>query len=968
MTSPPPQPRVTPARLSFLAIYNPTLGPTDETFADQLVFWYSRAAAESRTAHKKREDAGTIRGKGGAARGKGKAVRGKDNVGEKGGADGGKTRRDGELQEEENERLRQIGLAQGMVHFARTFSNGEPVDSVETEKSRIVLKELEEGWWVLASIDLTRLPSTSDTSILSTAKSGAGDDKKPQVEYSAREVSPPLLLIQQLVQAHHIFSLHHGFSLDELFVRTSRDRFCSALGRYWNRFARSWDVLLHGNPAVDALGGLKLASGGELGFGVGEEEWGSGERDVLEDVVHRTEGLVDMVVARYGEPAPSAKKQASTYERTESLPWLGSGDAPTASDGVFFSGVGAVDRPSLRNIAFWMQHVYTQGEYAYGVHDNPSRERRKTRRRPVNTSEGDTTPTKQNVTVTPGQDIHVASAKKQNKALDGSSLSSSDNPPQVHDRVASHDHATGKVRAPSAGHPSIPPPIVSAAEQALQKATAASSRKASVPEVQESDDSGTTMGIPDQYMKYMTFGLSSLAKSYNTKRPELRRNSTGSSTTLKAVNSGHTLRSSAKDDLSIDGDDEPVMSRVEPIPDGDALKARLAYQIRQESKGCFLIGYTGDLDVEHDVDEEELTDGSAYDDSGGSRTVLRTVHVKLATESAPPAPDPQPSTPEPERGRKGMPNRQFSSQSSSPQHSKRLRVLVYVHRPFVYTFLFEQRADSLSYTAFYKSLHRNLQPIHKPLLTSTNPRKVAQRIENSHTEAAETASTTSTRTLSKSLNETSPIYDLLYDPLRLTVHTSIPDISAPGTSAAEGLGPSSRTSAAPWTRLDALNVHSQILSSLASTTGKKGELERTSKTSRGWWIVWLRLPPSTPGDTSITTAGPPAQSEQMQRTASRRPSNTDTSRTPTHTPAPVVIQDTHRIAFLVRRANDASSSAKASTGSRVASGMWSSLALRGPATEESTGGAGAGWGPAALAGGIGVDARKYVEGLLSLNR
>lgn len=32
----------------------------------------------------------------------------------------------------------------------RSFSNGEPVDSIETEKSRIVLRELEKGWWILA--------------------------------------------------------------------------------------------------------------------------------------------------------------------------------------------------------------------------------------------------------------------------------------------------------------------------------------------------------------------------------------------------------------------------------------------------------------------------------------------------------------------------------------------------------------------------------------------------------------------------------------------------------------------------------------------------------------------------------------------------------------------------------------------------------------------------------------------------
>lgn len=32
----------------------------------------------------------------------------------------------------------------------RSFSSGEPVDSIETEKSRIVLYELERGWWILA--------------------------------------------------------------------------------------------------------------------------------------------------------------------------------------------------------------------------------------------------------------------------------------------------------------------------------------------------------------------------------------------------------------------------------------------------------------------------------------------------------------------------------------------------------------------------------------------------------------------------------------------------------------------------------------------------------------------------------------------------------------------------------------------------------------------------------------------------
>ena len=79
--------KVVPAQLSFLAIYNPSLGPTDDTFQDQSVFYYSRSADEARVAVRKK------------AR--------KDAAGEDA------------LREEQNEKLRQIGLAQGMVDFAK---------------------------------------------------------------------------------------------------------------------------------------------------------------------------------------------------------------------------------------------------------------------------------------------------------------------------------------------------------------------------------------------------------------------------------------------------------------------------------------------------------------------------------------------------------------------------------------------------------------------------------------------------------------------------------------------------------------------------------------------------------------------------------------------------------------------------------------------------------------------------------
>jgi hypothetical protein len=107
-------PKVVPAQLGFLAIYNPSLGTTDETLQNQIVYYSSpdaRRRSGQRAPQKPDEEA---------------------------------------LREENNEQLRQIGLAQGMVEFGRSFSDGRAVDTVETEKSRIVLHELEAGWWILA--------------------------------------------------------------------------------------------------------------------------------------------------------------------------------------------------------------------------------------------------------------------------------------------------------------------------------------------------------------------------------------------------------------------------------------------------------------------------------------------------------------------------------------------------------------------------------------------------------------------------------------------------------------------------------------------------------------------------------------------------------------------------------------------------------------------------------------------------
>ena len=77
---------VVPAALSFLAIYNPSLGLSDETLEDQIVYYYSKHHDDARTA---------------------------------GRSDDGIQAETGEAKGERDEKLRQIGLAQGMIGFAK---------------------------------------------------------------------------------------------------------------------------------------------------------------------------------------------------------------------------------------------------------------------------------------------------------------------------------------------------------------------------------------------------------------------------------------------------------------------------------------------------------------------------------------------------------------------------------------------------------------------------------------------------------------------------------------------------------------------------------------------------------------------------------------------------------------------------------------------------------------------------------
>lgn len=111
-------PAIVPAQVGFLAIFNPSLGNTDDTLDDQIVYYSSVDTLSLKRRRRRRAPPG----------------RPTDNI----------------PQHERNERLRQIGLAQGVVNFGKDFSGDQLVDTIETDKTRVVLHELEPGWWILA--------------------------------------------------------------------------------------------------------------------------------------------------------------------------------------------------------------------------------------------------------------------------------------------------------------------------------------------------------------------------------------------------------------------------------------------------------------------------------------------------------------------------------------------------------------------------------------------------------------------------------------------------------------------------------------------------------------------------------------------------------------------------------------------------------------------------------------------------
>ncbi|ERF76135.1 hypothetical protein EPUS_01469 [Endocarpon pusillum Z07020] len=901
-----PSLRAVPAHLSFLAIYNPSLGNTDDSLQEQIVFYSSTVTRARR--NRKHETEGQHEAE----------------------------------REEENEQLRQVGLAQGMVDFAKNFSDGESIDTIETERSRLVLHEVEKGWWILASVTLSRMPISRGPDQERASDRGAYD-------YSSREVSPPQLLLQHLLRAHSIFLLHHAATLDHLWSRLPRTLFCTLLDRFWTRFIWNWDVLLHGNPTVDMYNGMKLAGGGELGVGVGEEEWGSGEREVLEDFIARTEGLVDLIVSRFGD-APIAPSTATAGHglsepwRKQQAPWLASDLDPQPNDGVLFSGIGAISRRSLATVSHWMADIYKYGEDAYGVGENPTaRPRRKQPKlssrmaQRTHSSEGETAANRSIKTHSRGR-LPLSSRSTSRR---GSST------------------------------PGIPPPLVKAVEQSLEKATAkASSREPSRSPTKNQRGSSSPEQEPplfgtDTMMKYLSLGYGS-SWTLNPKGLSKGEQRTGAQHVSQEDAPGKS-KEEGHDPEKSKNPEPPQLQMVEPTPEVSDNQRNHFVQRLEQSIGKFIIGLSGDLENQDLIDD---------DTDGAPRIVLRTVNAEMHTPSSDMnRQDSMPSTPNeltPAGASLDDPPKE------PPCSTKQLQVAVYVHQPFIFTFLFELHTPSLTYPSFYRSIHHQLGPLQKPLLRSTDPTNVAARIASAMGEGTTTNPPISAPKSPATLPP--PIYDLVYDPEKLTIHGSLPNIPPPRTPIGEGslaaqtvsgswytLGiPTSSSSPSslrgphpsgsqqalhhsPWSRMEALNIHTQVLNTYIATRRLPAELERTVKTGRGWWVLWMRVQGSVNKDAND------AENRGLAKEA-----------------------------VLVRRAREdvgGSSSGGALFGGggrqvsgwlsrRDASGSSAGAGAGAGASAAAGGGAGSGAtiGVAGVAEGVGVDARRWVEGLLSLNR
>lgn len=601
--------------------------------------------------------------------------------------------------------------------------------------------------------------------------------------------------------------------------------------------------MLHGNPARNIYGGINLAASGELGMGVGEEDRGSGEREVLEGLVGRIEGLVDLVVSKFGDVEPEgagSKDQA----RDEASQWSGTGREPEAEDGAIFLGTGALSRKSLRDITHWMEDLYTWGDHTYGIIESPISLRR-------------------------------ARAKKDAQATTGSTARSESQsaPAAPSDDTTTEPRPQGALARTTTGMFNY---IRNAAYGGAGGGPEADTTSSDPRQTDRRQSQPARKG--SQMLDYlrMAYGGTSVAEE----EPEPAPASSPPRPT----------------------DRNPSVSHAPPRPDMPTRTSSF------EAAGHYLIGLKGDIE-ESSSDHGASLDSDDTEADSNSRTVLRTINVELESEAL------------------GRPEttiiKDFGNPASALTQSqivgsmvpgynshdlnkaKKMRVVVYVNRPFIFVFLFQLRTDSLAWDSLYRSLHHQLAPLRKALVSSTKYRPNRPKLAGPPA--------------------TSEIYDLVWDPKSLVLRSTIPNIP-------DSYGPSA-SRVRVWSHTDALSTHLHVLNIQAATRNRPNEMERTEKTSLGWWIVWTRLVDRQEEAPSNLAMIPESISDQGDGTASR-----DVTRSRRGSDDSVATVG--REIYLLRRASD-------------------HIGFR----RESVTSDG---GVARLAHGIGVDTRRYVEQLLSL--
>jgi len=366
----------------------------------------------------------------------------------------------------------------------------------------------------------------------------------------------------------------------------------------------------------------------------------------------------------------------------------------------------------------------------------------------------------------------------------------------------------------------------------------------------------------------------------------------------------------------------------------------------------------GDIEPE---DEEGFTaeqTEDAAEDGHNARVLLRTVTVELErAEDARAEADisidlgngnKESSSKHTGSEHTGTSNTSFESQDRNK--TKKLRVVVYVNQPFIFVFLFELRTDVLALTSLYQSLHKQIGSLIKPLTNSTSFRVSRPEMGNPK-------------------DSSTPIYDLIWNPKSLIVTSTIPNIPD------SFLPPQDLPEWQVWSRIEALNTHMQIINTYIASSTDSTEMERTCKTSRGWWVVWTKIPdPESPlpslssGQVKIAPLISEESTESRRskfRLSPTRTSPTGRASRGTSTFGPSMYSGSahpfletmidesvprHKEIFLIRRASDyVAAKPRRFTGAAAGSeSSWTS-------------------GPGRLAQGIGVDTKRYIEALLNLS-